>query len=152
MQRRLQNSLGGMAPQNLARWGTRAALIGLLCLSVVLMIGFVRMTWTRHQLNQQIAEQRVINEEKRQEVDSLKGEAEFRKSDVYVERAAREQLGMARDGETVIMPNIVDAPAPSVAPSTAPRPSAAAETVAPEAQPNYARWWQAFFPAPVAQP
>jgi cell division protein FtsB len=137
-------------PQVFARWGTRAVLLLLIVLACGLMVGFVRMTWTQHQINQASARQRAENEAQRGRNAALKGEAEFRESDVFAEQAAREQLGMAREGETVLLPTIVvpPSPQPSSAPS-APGSSAPVAALLPtqeDAVPNYQRWWQALFP------
>lgn len=136
-----------IAPQTLARWGTRLVLLALLAVACGLMVGFVRMTWTRHQLTQARLAQATINEEQRARNAALKGEAEYRESDVYAEQAAREQLGMARDGETVLLPTIVApaVPQPQAAPTTGPV-TPAPELAQAEATPNYQRWWQALFP------
>lgn len=136
-----------IAPQTLARWGTRLVLLALLAVACGLMVGFVRMTWTRHQLTQARLEQAAINQEQRAHNAALKGEAEYRESDVYAEQAAREQLGMARDGETVLLPTVV-APAvqpPQVAPTTGPA-VAMVELALAAPTPNYQRWWRALFP------
>ena len=139
------------APQTLARWGTRLVLLALLAVGCGLMVGFVRMTWTRHQLNQARVAQAAINDEQRARNAALKGEAEYRESDVYVEQAAREQLGMAREGETVLLPTIVTPAEPQPTPAS-PNASAlgaasgSSEVTQAEIAPNYARWWYAFFP------
>src|SRR3712207_9537856 len=88
-----------------------------------LLVGFVEMTWASHRISREIDEQRAANAETEARVAALKGEAEFRESDVYAEQAAREQLGMAREGDTVLKPTMV-APAPSPAPTPVPAPSA----------------------------
>lgn len=143
-----------IAPQTLARWGTRLVLLALLAVACGLMVGFVRMTWTRHQLTQTRLAQAAINEEQRARNAALKGEAEYRESDVYAEQAAREQLGMAREGETVLLPTVVAPAAPQ--PQTAPTPGPATAVLVlaqAEPMPNYQRWWRALFPdAAVANP
>ena len=137
-------------PQVFARWGTRVVLLLLLALACGLMVGFVRMTWTQHQINQASERQRAENQAQRGRNAALKGEAEFRESDVFAEQAAREQLGMAREGETVLLPTIVVPPSPlsSPLPSTggASTSVAALLPAEEEAVPNYQRWWQALFP------
>jgi cell division protein FtsB len=75
---------------------------------------------------------------------TLRGAVEFAESDVSVERIAREQLGYAREGDIVLLPQL-----PTAAP---PAPASPAEPVEPPpaesaAAPNWARWWGAFFPA-----
>src|SRR3712207_8463985 len=48
-----------------------------------LLVGFVEMTWASHRISREIEEQRAINRETEARVAALKGEAEFRESDVY---------------------------------------------------------------------
>jgi cell division protein FtsB len=140
--------------QSLVRWGTRALLAMLIVLSGVLLVNFVRMTWIEHQINQASQRQLAINEAQRQRNVQLEGEAAFRESDVYAEQAAREQLGMAREGETVLLPTVVlPAPTPAPAdesPELAPTPAPA--TIDPDHLPNYQLWWRALFPGADARP
>jgi cell division protein FtsB len=65
----------------------------------------------------------------------------YAESDVNVERIAREQLGYARDGDTVILPQVA---APTPAPTSAASPPAPTAALAPAA--NWRGWWDAFFP------
>lgn len=137
----------------MARWSTRGGLLILVAIAGSLGVGFVRMTWTLNQIQaEQVQEQARVAEAQAVAVER-KGEAEFRQSDVYVEQAAREQLGYARDGETVLLPTVV-IPAPS-APSVGPQASIAPDVGAAEAaapQSNLQRWWRALFPGAAAQP
>ncbi len=80
------------------------------------------------------------------EVDQLRdeervliGAVDYAESKVNVERIAREQLGYARDGDIVILPQII---APTPAPDPAP---ALAPPAAPPQPSNAQRWWDAFF-------
>jgi cell division protein FtsB len=69
------------------------------------------------------------------------GAIAFAESDVSVELLARERLGFARDGDTVLLPQLPPvAPAPA-APAPAPDPPPAEAPA-----PNWMRWWRAFFP------
>lgn len=74
------------------------------------------------------------------------GAVAFAESDVSVELIAREQLGYARDGDIVLLPQLPpSAPAPRdpVTPEPAPAPAAADAS---PASPNWMRWWQAVAP------
>ena len=136
--------------ETFARWGTRGVLLLLLLLAGGLMVGFVRMTWTQHQINQASERQRAENEAQQARNAALKGEAEFRESDVYAEQAAREQLGMAREGDIVLKPTLLSqaaSPAPTPAPAPSVPPAPAAAPIDDGSPPNHQRWWQAFFPA-----
>ena len=67
-------------------------------------------------------------------------------SPAYAEQIAREQLGYAREGDTVILPSFPQVTPTVLHPTTAPLPS-------PTAQANWRGWVGAFFPpAPAATP
>lgn len=142
-----------MSSQTVSRWSARAALLVLLVVAGSLLVGFVRMTWTLHQIKQEQVQEQVKLAEAQAVAAERKGEAEFRESDVYAEQAAREQLGFARDGDTVILPTVVIPVTPTPAPtSQAAVPSAAPAAIEDERVTNYDRWWQALFPDPGTQP
>ncbi|HEY0739597.1 MAG TPA: septum formation initiator family protein [Herpetosiphonaceae bacterium] len=152
----LRNLRPQIDPQVVTRWGTRLILLFLMVLAGVLMVGFVRMTWMQHQINQANERQRAENEIQRARNAALQGQAEFRESDVFAEQAAREQLGMAREGETVLLPTIV---VPAASPPATQSPNPAAPTTesvaaagAEEIAPNYQRWWRALFPPEAVVP
>ena len=155
MQRfRLPNYRPPVSSQSLTRWVGRLVLLTLGVLAVGLLIGFVRMTWAEHKINQESAQQLAANEAQQQKNAALKGEAEFRESGMYAEQAAREQLGMAREGETVLLPTVVLPAAPQSAPppaATITEPQVALATTSASA-PNYQRWWRALFPGADASP
>jgi cell division protein FtsB len=71
------------------------------------------------------------------------GAVAFAESDVSVERIAREQLGYARDGDIVLLPQLPP-PAPPAPPAAPEPPPAPAD--APPPAPNWARWWDALAP------
>ncbi len=156
MQRfRLSNFRSPVSSATLARWGARLVLLALVLIAGSLLIGFVRMTWAEHKINQESEQQLAVNETQKQRNATLKGEAEYRESGMYAEQAAREQLGMAREGDTVLLPTVV-LPAPTAAPPPPPSESipAPASAVDPLAEPttNYQRWWRALFPGPDVKP
>lgn len=129
-----------------------AVVLILLLLAMVaigLAVSFVRMTWQEHQINRGIERQEAQNAYLADRNAELKAAAEFAESDVAAERAARERLGMAREGEMVLLPTVVLPPAPTDAP-----PPTVEEAVAPveERISNAAGWWQAFFPGPDVLP
>ena len=151
----LHNLRPKIDPQVFARWGTRLILLLLMVLAGGLMVGFVRMTWNQHQINQANERQRAENEAQRARNADLKGQAEFRESDVFAEQAAREQLGMAREGEVVLLPTIVVPASPMPSPQSSNPAAPAPESVAAaeeEIAPNYQRWWQALFPPEAVIP
>lgn len=138
-------------PHLLQRGGVFLLLIIMLVLAGSLLIGFVQRAWQEHQLNRAIEQQAAQNDYQRAQNLRLKGAADFAESDVAVEQAARERLGMAREGETVLLPTIILPAAP-----TADLPALASKAAAPAPQssagihssePNVARWMHALFPA-----
>ncbi len=155
MQRfRLPNYRAPVSSQSLTRWVGRLVLLTLGVLAVGLLVGFVRMTWAEHKINQESAQQLAANEAQQQRNAALKGEAEFRESGMYAEQAAREQLGMARDGDTVLLPTVVIPAASPPAPPPAANPSEPQVVLAATSAstPNYQRWWRALFPGTADNP
>ncbi len=148
-------------PQLLNKLGVGSLLLGLLLIAGALLVGFVRLTWTEHQINQAIVRQQAANAAAQQRNAELSGQADYAESDSAAEQAARERLGMAREGETVVRPNFVTAPtaAPlpsaepsSTAPSIANPPSSAVVPAPPSRASNAAHWWRALFPGSAARP
>ncbi len=72
----------------------------------------------------------------------LEGAVDFSESDVYAERVAREQLGYAREGDTVIFLR----EAPPAAPAPLPDTSVTALAPLSPTTLNWRLWWQALFP------
>ena len=102
------------------------------------------MALREHEINQMIAKQTALNDAQREQNEQLKSEAQYRESDAYAELAAREQLGMAREGDTVLLPRMITPPLALPSPEVdAP---AEAETPDRPPDPNYQRWWHALFP------
>lgn len=136
----------------LKRTGVSLLLIALIFLAAGLGVNFVRMAWQEHQINREMEQQAAENAWQAAENQRLKGQADFAESNVAVELAARERLGMARDGETVMLPTVV---LPAAAPPIAEQPAPADQTLpvgtAPEGS-NAARWFKALFPGPNAVP
>ena len=140
-------------PRTLQRLVVGLILLGLMVLAGFLAVGFVRMAWQEHQINKAMVQQRAENDQQRAHNLKLKGQAEFAESDVAAEQVARERLGMARDGETILLPTIVLPPAPTAVPaSNEPGAAPRVANAVPEQASNMARWMQAFFPGPDATP
>ena len=144
------------AARLLQRVGVALLLLALLGLSGGLMVGFVRMAWQEHQINREMERQKAENAVQAAQNLKLKGQADFAESDVAAELAARERLGMAREGETVLLPTVVLPPTPTPAPGEVDAPTVAPGTKPPdgpaEAQTNTGRWIKAFFPGRGAVP
>lgn len=82
------------------RWGA------LLALLVVLYFGYSSLGQIRLalELRQKIAAVNAQIEAGRQRTEELKKEITYLKSDAYVEKAAREQLGLVKPGEIIFLP------------------------------------------------
>lgn len=145
-----QSSRRIMSKRAVQRSGLMLVLLGLLFLSGGLLVGFVRMAWQEHQINRAIQHQLSQNAAQEARNLSLAGQAAFAESDVAAEKAARERLGMAREGDTVLLPTVVLPAAPPPVPS---EPLAMADAPGTELpQSNVARWAKALFPGPDALP
>ena len=133
----------------LQRMGVSLLLIIMLFLAGSLLLGFVQRAWQEHQLNRATERQSAQNAQQRERNNRLKGAAEFAESDVAAEQAARERLGMAREGETVLLPTVV-LPPPPPTPAPAATPIDVAELPATgelaRSEPNVVRWMHAVFP------
>ncbi len=81
----------------------------------------------------------------------LKELVAYMSSDAYVEKVAREELLLAKPGETVLLPVPVTKPL-TPSPADTPRPSPTYETnPASSPEPRWTRWWRLFF-APRQRP
>ncbi len=131
----------------LARSGGRglaSLLLGAVMLSLIglLIANFVGQVMLSARLEAQRAALAAEVEQIRAENQQLEAAVDFAESDANVERIAREQLGYARDGDTVLM---IQTPPPL---PTTPPPDAPVLNPAPPdpPAPNWQRWWVAFFP------
>lgn len=70
---------------------------------------------------------------------ALQRTVEYAESPAYAEQVARDQLGYAREGDTVIFPTIPEAPPADADASITPLPP-------PPPQQNWRLWMQALFP------
>ena len=155
MPRRTAPKSRRISMSTLQRSGVSIVLLGLFVLAGGLLIGFIRMAWQEHQINRQIEQQQAENAALAEQNQKLKGEAEFAESDVAVEIKARERLGMAREGDTVLLPTVVVPPTPT--PTAPPALTGTDSAAAPSGDStvvhsNPVRWLQALFPGPEAMP
>jgi len=114
------------------------ALIGLLSAN------FVGQVMQSARLETQRAALQAEVDQIRAENRQIEAAVAFAESNVNVERIAREQLGYARDGDTVILPQLT---APTPAPTPAPNSPTLNQAPPTPPAPNWMRWWGAFFPA-----
>lgn len=108
-------------------------------ISCWMLFGIVGQVITGSQLERQRAEAQADIARIESENARLQGQVAFAESPAYAEQVAREQLGMAREGDTVILPTFPDVAPTSAAPTPQPLPAATP-------QPNWRAWQQALFP------
>jgi cell division protein FtsL len=111
----------------------------MMVISCWMLFGIVGQVITGAQLDQQRAQAQAEVDQIEAANARLQGQVEYAESPAYAEQVAREQLGMARDGDTVILPTFPDITPTVVAPTPAPLPD-------PTAQPNWRGWQHALFP------
>lgn len=120
------------------RAGMHILTLIMLILSLWMMAGFVGQIMTGAQLEQRRAA--LVAENARIEATNraLLDQVEYAESPAYAEQIAREQLGMAAEGDTVVLPTFEDRPAGDH--NTTPTSRA---LPAPTPQPNWRAWIQA---------
>jgi cell division protein FtsB len=120
-----------------------SALLGLLTMLLigVLLVSFVNQVIQSANLEAQRAELEAEVVELQRNNEQLSAAVDYAESDVNVERIAREQLGYAREGDVVVLPQLV---APTAAPTPLP---ALSSSAAPPPRANLLRWWDALFAA-----
>lgn len=95
-----------------------------------LIVSFSRDIWGLLNKTKEIDKERQTLENLKADNVALKQQLEYVKSDEFVEKEARDKLGMAKEGEAVVlMPENT---------------SKASETQIQEV-PNWKKWWQLFF-------
>ena len=110
--------------------------LGLVAISCWMLAGLIGQVLTSAQIDRQQKELRVAIARIERENADLKRNVTYAESPAYAEQVAREQLGMAREGDTVILPTFPDTQAVSATATVLPLP-------VPRAQPN----WQGWHPA-----
>jgi cell division protein FtsB len=127
-------------PQSRVRQsGTAIVSLILLAISCWMLANLVGQVLTGAQLERQRALAEADVGQIGLDNADLKDQVTYAESAGYVEQVAREQLGMARDEDIVILPTFPDTKAPEATPPPAPIPS-------PTQQPNWRGWQQALFP------
>lgn len=110
----------------------RLTALALLGISVYLVVGLGRQVWSTIQSSRRIDQAPFQLEREKQRNQQLQKEISYLESDDFVEKEARDKLGMARRGETVVI----------VAKDLAEQ--ASSRLLEREALPNWYRWWQLF--------
>ncbi|MGB9751148.1 septum formation initiator family protein [Roseiflexus castenholzii] len=118
------------------RAGVHALTLVLVVLALWMMASFVGQIMTGAQLEQRRAA--LIAENARIEATNraLLDQVEYAESPAYAEQIAREQLGLAAEGDTVVLPTFADRPDGKVTPTPIALP-------APTPQLNWRAWIQA---------
>jgi cell division protein FtsB len=143
------DSAGPLAssPFGMGRSGARLVALVLALLSLWLLVNFVGQVVASARMDRQIADKEAELAKAEAELAPLKDRVAFTESPAYAEQIAREQLGFAREGDTVILPTLPERK-PALA-DTAPAP-----LPPPAPQSNWRGWLRALFPpeAHVAAP
>jgi cell division protein FtsB len=124
----------------MGRSGARLVVVALVALSLWLLANFVGQVIASARMDRQIVEKQAELAKAEAELASLKDRVAFAESPAYAEQVAREQLGFARAGDTVILPTLPDRKPVLAAAAPIPLP-------APAPQPNWRGWVRALFPA-----
>jgi cell division protein FtsB len=132
------SGLFASSPFGVGRSGARLIALALGSLSLWLLINFVGQVVASAQMDRQIAEQQADIARSQAENQALKQRLDFAESPAYIEQIAREQLGYAREGDTVVLPTLPER-------MLAPLPAAPAPLPAPDSEPNWRGWLRAFF-------
>ena len=75
----------------------------LILLISIFCISFIRQELAINRIDKQIVEKQKELEKLKETNDKLKNEAEMTSSDEYIEKQARERLGMIKPGEKVVI-------------------------------------------------
>jgi hypothetical protein len=102
-------------------------------------VNFVGQVVASARMDRQIAEKEAELAKVQAELAPLKERVAFTESPAYAEQIAREQLGFAREGDTVILPTLPERKPSLAVAAPAPLPASAP-------QPNWRGWLRALFP------
>ncbi|MGC9522616.1 MAG: FtsB family cell division protein [Anaerolineae bacterium] len=116
-----------------ARWLIWAIAAGLL---VLLASAFIRSWNTNRTLRAELAELQPMATAAMEEQEALKTRLAYVQTDEYVEAWAQAHAGMARSGETLVVP-IATTPTPTPLPLLLETP-----TPTPTPSPFWSQWWQ----------
>jgi cell division protein FtsB len=125
-------------PFDAGRSGARLIAFVLVVLALWLLANFVGQVIAGAQLDREIARKQATLVQLAEENRALEEELAFAQSPAYAELIAREQLGYAREGDTVILPTFPERPAAPEVEAPTPLPT-------PVPEPNWRGWTRAFF-------
>ena len=109
----------------------------LILLSILLAISLVRNMFRKKQVDETITEEEVMVEDLRRENEELKKELQILGSDEYKERQLRDKLGLAKEGELIVI-----LPDEEILRKLAPKSFEEEETLP---DPNWKNWMHLFF-------
>lgn len=132
MAKKQQNTLLGRRTTILI-WGVLVSVV------ILLVSAFSRAWQTNQALQVELATLQPMLTDVIRHQTTLEAELAYVQSDAYVEQWSREHAGMARSGETLVIP-ITTTPAPTVTATPAPT---IIPTPPPTPEPFWARWWRA---------
>jgi hypothetical protein len=122
----------------------RIITFGLIALSLWLLGSFIGQVNTAAQMDRSLAAEQANIDKLATENQQLQTTVAYVESPAYAEQIARDQLGYARDGDTILLPILPpETPAPTATPP-APVPT-------PVPEPNWRGWMRSFFP-PASPP
>ncbi|MBN1922041.1 MAG: septum formation initiator family protein [Anaerolineae bacterium] len=114
-------------------WGMMAVLM------IILISAFAHALTLNITLREKVATLEPLLEQQQNLNATLQAQLEYVQSDAYIEAWAQEQAGMARPGETLVVPLAATmTPTPTPPPEITPN-------VSPQTQPFWVQWWQALF-------
>lgn len=132
-----------LRPNGLHRTTMRLVAWVLAAFAVYLMVLFGDLVVQEYRMAQDVTRKEIANAQLAQQQRDLQDRKAYVQSDAAIDIIAREQLDLAKPGDTVIQLNIVE---PTPQPTTAIAPVQAAPAVpAANAPPNWRRWLQALF-------
>lgn len=109
----------------------------LIFISILLMVSLVRNIIRINNVNQSIKEEEEKIEKIRQENEELKAKLEILRSDEYKEKQLRDKLGLAKEGELIVV-----LPDDEILRSLAPKIEEEEEFLP---DPNWKKWMKLFF-------
>jgi cell division protein FtsB len=134
-------SIAALAPRvHVRQSGAILISLGLVAISCWMLAGLIGQVLTSAQIDRQQKDLNIEIARIERENADLQRKLTYAESPAYAEQIAREQLGMARDGDTVILPTFPDTPAVSATATVVPLPT-------PTVQPNWKGWQVALFPS-----
>jgi cell division protein FtsB len=123
-------------------WIRHLFVAGLVIVVAMVLISFGRIMWIGYELGQRAEEIRGEIVQLEDENQQLQAELEYLMTDEAAEELAREKLGWARPGDTVLVVSSEGSePVSAAKPAPLARPT-------PE-DPIWQRWWQELFPRDI---